>query len=267
MFKLAKIWPEFSYILVTVGNTLRKISSFSVLLLIFIFSFSILGAELFAAKLSFDDDGRPILDAYDYGRDNIVGNIPDWNFNSFSNSVISVFIVLANDGWSSIYFDHARVFREDSGSIAVPLIFFISLIMIGQNILFQLFLAILLQEFDERSMIAEENKKRDAANKQKVSYWDSFKLYCKKKGCPCCQDKPEQDEYDEDEDDVSGSLSKSTKNKNSMNTSTKSDAAALLGKSLVLAAPIGNGASSNAADSSNLNSVESRVQEKVIVGD
>ena len=47
VFKLAKIWPEFAYILATVGNTLKKISSFSVLLLIFIFSFAILGMELF----------------------------------------------------------------------------------------------------------------------------------------------------------------------------------------------------------------------------
>ena len=43
----------------------------------------------------------------------------------------------------------------------MPLIYFIALIIIGQNILFQLFLAILLQEFDERSMIAEENKRRE----------------------------------------------------------------------------------------------------------
>lgn len=64
VFKLAKIWPEFAYILVTVGNTLKKISAFSVLLLIFIFSFSILGMELFAATCSYDEMDRPIVDDY-----------------------------------------------------------------------------------------------------------------------------------------------------------------------------------------------------------
>lgn len=49
VFKLAKIWPEFAYILVTVGNTIKKISAFLVLFLIFIFSFSILGMELFSS--------------------------------------------------------------------------------------------------------------------------------------------------------------------------------------------------------------------------
>ena len=136
VFKLAKIWPEFSYILGTIGKTLKKISAFSVLLLIFIFSFAILGMELFAAKLSFDESDAPILDDYANGIDNVSGRIPDSNFNNFVDSVLSVFIILANDGWSTIFFDHARAFRADGKSTALPSIFFIALIIIGQNILF-----------------------------------------------------------------------------------------------------------------------------------
>jgi len=90
--------------------------------------------------------------------------LPDSTFNTFWESIVSVFIVLANDGWSTIYFDHARIYREEGQSAVLPMIYFISFIIIGQNILFQLFLAILLQEFDERSLIAEEKKKNDAAN-------------------------------------------------------------------------------------------------------
>ena len=136
VFKLAKIWPEFAYILVTVGNTMKKISAFSVLLLIFIFSFAILGMELFAATLSFDKDGVPLIDDYSNGLENMIGTKPDSTFNTFLDATISVFIVLANDGWSTIYFDHARVFRHKGQSIALPTIYFISLIIIGQNILF-----------------------------------------------------------------------------------------------------------------------------------
>ena len=113
VFKLAKIWPEFSYILGTIGKTLKKISAFSVLLLIFIFSFSILGMELFAAKCSFDESDVPIVGDYADGIDGVEGRIPDSNFNNFFDAVLSVFIVLANDGWSTIFFDHARAFRAD----------------------------------------------------------------------------------------------------------------------------------------------------------
>ena len=144
VFKLAKIWPEFAYILVTVSNTIKKISAFLVLFLIFIFSFSILGMELFAAKLSFDSNDKPVLDDYDNGIKNMRGSMPDSTFNTFQEAIFSVFIVLANDGWSTIYFNHARVEREKENTIILPLIYFISLIIIGQNILFQLFLAILL---------------------------------------------------------------------------------------------------------------------------
>ena len=162
VFKLAKIWPEFAYILVTVGNTMKKISAFLVLFLIFIFSFSILGMELFAATLSFDENDNPVPNDYENGLDGMKGSTPDSTFNTIYEAFFSVFIVLANDGWSTIYFNHARMSREEGKGYLIPLFYFLSLIIIGQNILFQLFLAILLQEFDERSLIAEENKKRDA---------------------------------------------------------------------------------------------------------
>ena len=76
------------------------------------------------------------MDDYANGIDNVSGRIPDSNFNNFVDSVLSVFIVLANDGWSTIYFDHARAFRAEGKSTALPSIFFIALIIIGQNILF-----------------------------------------------------------------------------------------------------------------------------------
>ena len=85
---------------------------------------------------------------YDNGPDNMKGIIPDWNFNNFYDAFICVFIVIANDGWAPIYYDHFR-----SMSWFKPTFFFVSLIIIGQFILFQLFLAILLQEFNERSIV------------------------------------------------------------------------------------------------------------------
>ena len=104
--------------------------------IIFIFSFSILGMELFAGTVSFDDDDTPILNDYENGLENMQGNIPDSTFNSFLDATIAVFICLANDGWTTIYFDHARAFRAANLSITLPSIYFIALIIIGQNILF-----------------------------------------------------------------------------------------------------------------------------------
>ena len=131
MFKLAKVWTEFNYILITVFRTLRKVAPFSVLVLIVSFSFTILGLELFSKKLSFDDEGKPIQNDYDNGIDNTKGHVPDWNFNTFRDGFICVFIVIANDGWTPIYYDHMR-----SMNWVLPTVFFVSLITIGQFILF-----------------------------------------------------------------------------------------------------------------------------------
>ena len=51
VFKLAKTWKRFELLLETMGSTLRDIASFSVLLFLFIFIFSLLGMELFAHKV------------------------------------------------------------------------------------------------------------------------------------------------------------------------------------------------------------------------
>ena len=120
------------------------------------FTYTIFGLEMFAYTLSFDENNVPVEDPYRNGPDNVIGTPPNENFNTFLDATLSVFIVLANDGWSTIYFNHYRVL----GPVA-PTLFFVSLLIIGQNILFQLFLAILLQEFDESSLIAEAKNKAD----------------------------------------------------------------------------------------------------------
>jgi hypothetical protein len=55
--------------------------------------------EVFAYNIKFDKDGEV---------DKENGTYPDSNFNYFLEAMASVFIVLANDGWSKIFFDHFR---------------------------------------------------------------------------------------------------------------------------------------------------------------
>lgn len=75
--------------------------------------------------------------------DLVNGTFPDSHFNTFSDAFISVFIVLAIDGWSTIYFNHFRAV-----SVVASTIYFISLYIIGQCILLNLFLAFLVENFD-----------------------------------------------------------------------------------------------------------------------
>lgn len=132
----------------TIINTLSKIASFTVLLLVFIFMYAVLGCELFANELKFDAENESVK-YFDQGKPGVV---PDSNFDNFLNATISVFIVLANDGWTVIYFDYYRAAGPIKSSI-----FFITLLVVGQFILFNLLLSILLKEFEDNN-IAEESE-------------------------------------------------------------------------------------------------------------
>lgn len=89
--------------------------------------------------------------------DLVNGEDPDSNFNDFLNAFTSIFIVLANDGWSQIYYNYYRAVSAGTATV-----FFISLVIIGQKILLNLFLAILLENFDVDSLNQEikENFKK-----------------------------------------------------------------------------------------------------------
>jgi len=80
------------------------------------FTYSLLGLELFAYRAKFDENNS--LSVY--------GKYPKSTFNTFIESLISVFIVLANDGWSKIFFDHYRATDSVTASF-----YFITLIIVG----------------------------------------------------------------------------------------------------------------------------------------
>ena len=121
VFKIAKSWKKLQDLLKTIGKTLKDVSNFSVLLFLFMFTYTLLGMDLFAYKVAFDDEGN--LDIEN-------GSYPDSNFNYFLEAFASVFIILANDGWSTIYFNHYR-----AGFEAASVIYFVSFLVIGQLIL------------------------------------------------------------------------------------------------------------------------------------
>ena len=85
---------------------------------------------MFAHKAKFDAN---------YKIDMENGSSPNSSFDTFLSAFVSVFIVLANDGWTNIYYDH---YRAVSGSMATS--YFVILLIVGQFILLNLFLAILL---------------------------------------------------------------------------------------------------------------------------
>ena len=117
IFKLARYWPRFRYLIKTLVETAYDISTFSIVLFIFIFTYTLLGRELFAHKVLFDQDGNVDLA-------NGTSSLP--NFDTFLNGITSVFIVIANDSWTSIFTNCYRAVGPYSSTI-----YFYSLAVIG----------------------------------------------------------------------------------------------------------------------------------------
>ena len=120
-------------------NTLKDLSTISLLFLVFIYIYQLIGMELFAYKL--------------HGIDQ------ESTFNSFIESFISVFIVLANDGWTKIYLAHYQVANPISTTL-----FFITLLSIGQFLLLNLLIAIIIENFEYLSVKSDLIKKIDNMN-------------------------------------------------------------------------------------------------------
>jgi hypothetical protein len=120
----------------------------------------LLGLELFAYRQSFSPDGK--VDKSENGI------YPRINFNTPFNSFISVFIVLANEGWALLYQNAYRSTDPYSTSI-----FFYSLVVIGQFVLMNLFVAVLIENFEELSVRNDLMNKLRKAN-QRTS-WEKFK--------------------------------------------------------------------------------------------
>ena len=96
--------------------------------------FALLGMSFFAGSVKFDDNDKLDL---------VNGKSPRANFDDILWSVVTIFEVLMGESWNEIMYQGIR-----AQGFAVA-IYFIALFMIGSIIMLNLFLAILLGNFEK----------------------------------------------------------------------------------------------------------------------
>jgi hypothetical protein len=139
VFRIARLLKALQSMQVIMGVILRSYMSFfyiANLMFLFIIIFSLLGTQLFGGKFGDDPD-----------------TIPRGNFDSFSIAFITVFQILTMENWQSVLFDSFKSGEKFGNSI-----YCIVWIFLGNFILLNLFLAILLDSFLE-----EEEEEMDDA--------------------------------------------------------------------------------------------------------
>jgi len=128
VFKLIRSWNSLRTLMITIINSLAKVSTAAVLLLIVMFIFTLLGMQLFAGLFT---------------EENFDGDKPRAHFDNFWWGFVTVFQVLTGENWNEVLYDGMKVAGFNS------VLFFLLLTFIGNYVIFNLFLAILLDQFDQ----------------------------------------------------------------------------------------------------------------------
>ncbi|XP_032685136.1 sodium channel protein para isoform X29 [Odontomachus brunneus] len=135
VFKLAKSWPTLNLLISIMGRTVGALGNLTFVLCIIIFIFAVMGMQLF---------GKNYTDNVDLFPD---GDLPRWNFTDFMHSFMIVFRVLCGE-WIESMWDCMLV-----GDVScIP--FFLATVVIGNLVVLNLFLALLLSNFGSSNLSA-----------------------------------------------------------------------------------------------------------------
>jgi len=176
LFKLARSVESLRKIISTLFSSMRSVVYLALLLGLIILIFILLGMELFGGRYphpeyNFTVDNFPIWASED-GMD---VTWPDsepsrYSFDDFGTALLAIFVVLSGENWNEIMFDSHRVSWDSNAKDDLPLpyaiIYFLLLFVIGNLLLFNLFIAILLSNFDDEEEEAEEENTEVDTQKQ-----------------------------------------------------------------------------------------------------
>ncbi|XP_013387533.1 sodium channel protein type 4 subunit alpha B isoform X2 [Lingula anatina] len=133
VFKLAKSWPTLNMLMSIMIRTMGALGNLTIVLGIVIFIFAVLGMQLFGESYK-----------EKYGPDYFTG-LPRWNFTDFIHSFMIVFRVLCGE-----WIENMWLCMQAVGYSCVP--FFLLTVVIGNLVVLNLFLALLLSSFSADSL-------------------------------------------------------------------------------------------------------------------
>ena len=171
LFKLVRSVKSMRKVLATLAQSFDSVIYLGLLLCLMILIFILLGMELFGGyyprpELSYTNATFPSV-----WRDAVI-TWPDdrpasrYHFDDFGTALLSIFVVLSGENWNEIMWDSHRATWDHDLSTplrfpwAIP--YFILLFVLGNLLLFNLFIAILLANFDDDEEAAEEIEAEEA---------------------------------------------------------------------------------------------------------
>uniref|UniRef100_A0AAX7SV89 Ion transport domain-containing protein n=1 Tax=Astatotilapia calliptera TaxID=8154 RepID=A0AAX7SV89_ASTCA len=167
VLKLVRFMPALRRQLVVLMKTMDNVATFCMLLMLFIFIFSILGMHIFGCKFSLKTETGD--------------TVPDRkNFDSLLWAIVTVFQILTQEDWNTV------LYNGMAATSPLAALYFVALMTFGNYVLFNLLVAILVEGFqaegdanrsysddDHSSSNFDESEKRDSiklSGKKKYQY-------------------------------------------------------------------------------------------------
>uniref|UniRef100_A0A8C3NI74 Sodium channel protein n=1 Tax=Geospiza parvula TaxID=87175 RepID=A0A8C3NI74_GEOPR len=140
VFKLAKSWPTLNMLIKIIGNSVGALGNLTLVLAIIVFIFAVVGMQLF---------GRSYKECV--CKINPECELPRWHMHDFFHSFLIVFRVLCGE-WIETMWDCMEVAGQ-----AMCLIVFMMVMVIGNLVVLNLFLALLLSSFSADNLAATDD--------------------------------------------------------------------------------------------------------------
>ncbi|XP_053900183.1 sodium channel protein type 2 subunit alpha-like isoform X3 [Malaclemys terrapin pileata] len=140
IFKLAKSWPTLNKLIKIIGNSVGALGNLTLVLAIIVFIFAVVGMQLF---------GKNYKECVCKISNDCI--LPRWHMNDFFHSFLIVFRVLCGE-WIETMWDCMEVAGQ-----AMCLIVFMMVMVIGNLVVLNLFLALLLSSFSSDNLAATDD--------------------------------------------------------------------------------------------------------------
>uniref|UniRef100_A0A8P4GM78 Sodium channel protein n=1 Tax=Dicentrarchus labrax TaxID=13489 RepID=A0A8P4GM78_DICLA len=135
VFKLARSWPTLNTLIKIIGNSMGALGNLTLVLAIIVFIFAVVGMQLFGKNYQISKDCA----------------LPRWHMKDFFHSFLIVFRVLCGE-WIETMWDCMEVAGQP-----LCILVFMLVMVIGNLVLLNLFLALLLSSFSSDNLSAPDD--------------------------------------------------------------------------------------------------------------
>ncbi|CAC5406313.1 CACNA1D [Mytilus coruscus] len=144
VFKATRYWASLRNLVASLLNSMRSIASLLLLLFLFIVIFALLGMQLFGGNFNFDNEPKPRS-----------------NFDSFWQSMLTVFQILTGEDWNEVMYKGIDAFGGVNDIGFLVCFYFVILFICGNYILLNVFLAIAVDNLADAQSLTEIEEEQE----------------------------------------------------------------------------------------------------------